>query len=353
MRYIFLTLAALNLAMAAQAEVLTANVKGRAINTGVSSEVLGMRATANAIENFLLQNGSNLKSVTIVENGKLAFDQIRVNSEHRIFGLDITAQLSNEEYTEVSLTIYYGQIDQREACADRQPIKLKLSGIKTKISPQTPAFFINFGPQLENSLRGIEAQLDFLRLDFKETDNGQSSFQLDYSALTQSPSIAKQPNNHDLLDISVEISYDSRKDAVEARFITTSANINLTDKLNTIVSKASLKDFKQPLLLARTPKSREEIIEELISPYVKSFENALKATSCEPLKTKLIKKGTQYSVALGKNNGVSKASIFLLHNGGTTGFIVKQVYDHKTDLIPLQGVFPHEPQQGHMVYLVK
>lgn len=353
MRYIFITLTALNLAMAAQAEVLIANVKGRAINTGISSELLGMRATANAIENFLLQNGSNLKSITIVENGKLAFDQIRINSEHRILGIDVTSRLSNEEYTEVNLTLYYGQIDHREACADRQPIKLKLSGIQTKISPQTPAFFINFGPQLENNLRSIEAQLDFFRLDFNERDNGQPSFQLDYSALTQSPSVAKRPTNHELLDISVEISYDSRKDSVEARFITTSENINLTDKLDTVVSQANLKDFKQPLLLARTPKSREDVIEELILPYVKSLESALKATSCEPLKTKLIKKGTQYSVALGKNSGVSKTSIFLLQDGGTTGFIVKHVHDDRTDLIPLQGVFPREPQQGHMVYLVK
>ena len=141
---------------------MSATTTGRTINTGINQELLTKRATANAIENFLLHNGAKIKAITIVEDGEIAFDQIRINSEHRLLGFDILQHETTTEYTEVALKVYYGKIGPSQQCRDRNKLGIQLTGITANLSPYAPAFLIHIKKSLHEGIKNLAAEMEFV-----------------------------------------------------------------------------------------------------------------------------------------------------------------------------------------------
>ena len=336
-----------------QAEVLSKHVKGRTINTGVAQELLTKRATANAIENFLLQNGAKIKAITIVDDGEIAFDQIRINSEHRLLGFDILQHRAKDEYTEVELNVYYGTIDPSDECRDRQEIDLLLSGVTVNLSPYAPAFLVQIKKYLHDGLIDITANLDFLTLESGSGSENNSEFAFDYATLAAAQNITDDVKTKETLTINVHIMHETSANEVSVNFHTSSSNKKIEKEIGVVTTNSQISVLSAPSLIQNVPRYRNDVISDLVSPYLIELSKVLKRISCEPVSTTLRKEGNQYRVEIGAQDGVNKNSVFLFEDGQTSGFGVKTLSKHQTYLIPLQSIFPVDPKDGASLYVIK
>ena len=353
MRIIFVLIFYVASTLPLRAEVLSAHVTGRTLNTGVSQELLIKRATANAIENFLLQNGAKIKAITIVENGEIAFDQIRINSEHRLLGFDTLQHRSTKEYTEVKLNVYYGKIVHSTQCRDRQKFEFMFTGVKTNLSPDAPAFLVNIKKFLHDGIIDISANLDFVQLEYRSASINQPEFDLDYATIAAAQNIAKATKPKSTLTINVKVSQVNSSDRVKANFYTSSSNRKLDSEIGIVSTNVELSVLSAPLFIKKVPRARNEVILDLITPYLTELRKVLNRISCEPVSTFLKKDGNQYRVDIGSQDGVNKNTVFLLEHDQTAGFAVGELFKNETHLIPLQSIFPFEPQDGASLYLIK
>ena len=338
---------------ALRAEVLSATAIGRTINTGIEQELLTKRAKANALENFLLHNGAKIQSITIVEEGEIAFDQIRLNTEHRLLGFDVLQHKKTKEYTEVTLKVYYGNIDASQQCRDRNKLEIQFTGVTADVSPYAPAFLIQINKHLHQGIKNLSKNMDFLKMVDSSASVGRLEFALDYAALAAAQNISKEIITSDTLSVNVKVTHVSSSDEISVHFHTSSSNKKLERIIGTVSTNANISVLSAPLFISKVPRPRTEVFADLINPYLNELNDAFTQLSCEPISTTLRKEGDQYRVEIGSQDGVRKSSVFLFENGLTSGFGVKKLLKNETHLIPLQTIFPLEPTDGASLYLVK
>ena len=336
-----------------RAEILSATTTGRTINTGINQELLTKRATANAIENFLLHNGAKIKAITIVEDGEIAFDQIRINSEHRLLGFDILQHKASTEYTEVTLKVYYGKIGPPQQCRDRKKLGIRLTGVTANLAPNAPAFLIHIKKSLHEGIKNLGADMEFVTIENGPSSVGQSKFAFDYATLAAAQTTKRETVNADTLAIKLEIMQVSVANQVNVNFHTSSSNKKLETDIGIVTTNAELSMLAAPFFVNRVPRSRSEVMSDLVTPYLSEFSKVINRITCEPVSTPLVKEGNQYRVKIGSKDGVNKNSVFLFENGQTSGFGVRKLLETETQLIPLQSIFPVEPKDGALLYLVK
>ena len=336
-----------------RAEMLSATTTGLTLNTGINQELLTKRATANAIENFLLHNGAKIKAITIVEDGEIAFDQIRINTEHRLLGFDILKHHATTEYTEVTLKVYYGKIGPSQPCRDRKKLGIQLTGVTANLSYNAPAFLINIQKSLHEGIKNLAADMEFVTIEEGSGSAGQSNFAFDYATLASAQTTKRETVNADTLAIKLQIIQVNGADQINVNFHTSSSNKKLEKDIGIVTTNTEISTLAAPFFINRVPRSRRDVISELLTPYLNELSKVLNRISCEPVSTTLVKEGNQYRVKIGSKDGVNKNSIFLFENGQTSGFGVKKLLETETQLIPLQSIFPVEPKDGALLYLVK
>ena len=336
-----------------RAEILSATTTGRTINTGINQELLTKRATANAIENFLLHNGAKIKAITIVEDGEIAFDQLRINTEHQLLGFDVLQHKATTEYTEVTLKVYYGKIGPSQPCRDRKKLGIHLTGVTANLAPNAPAFLIHIKKSLHEGIKNLASDMEFVTIEDSPGSVGQSQFAFDYATLASAQTTKRETVNADTLEIKLQIVQANDANQITVNFHTSSSNKKLAKDIGTVTTNTELSMLAAPFFVNRVPRSRSEVMSELITPYLYKFNTALNRIACEPLSTTLVKEGNQYHVKVGSKDGVKKSSIFLFENGQTSGFGVRKLLETEAQLIPLQSIFPVEPKDGALLYLVK
>ena len=333
--------------------MLSATTTGLTLNTGINQELLTKRATANAIENFLLHNGAKIKAITIVEDGEIAFDQIRINTEHRLLGFDILKHHATTEYTEVTLKVYYGKIGPSQPCRDRKKLGIQLTGVTANLSYNAPAFLINIQKSLHEGIKNLAADMEFVTIEEGSGSAGQSNFAFDYATLASAQTTKRETVNADTLAIKLQIIQVNGADQINVNFHTSSSNKKLEKDIGIVTTNTEISTLAAPFFINRVPRSRRDVISELLTPYLNELSKVLNRISCEPVSTPLVKEGNQYRVKIGSKGGVNKNSIFLFENGQTSGFGVRKLLKTETQLIPLQSIFPVEPKDGALLYLVK
>ena len=336
-----------------RAEMLSATTTGLTLNTGINQELLTKRATANAIENFLLHNGAKIKAITIVEDGEIAFDQIRINTEHRLLGFDILKHNATTEYTEVTLKVYYGKIGPSQPCRDRKKLGIQLIGVTANLSYNAPAFLIHIQKSLHEGIKNLAADMEFVTIEDGPGSAGQSNFTFDYATLASAQTTTRETVNADTLAINLQIIQVNGADQINVNFHTSSSNKKLEKDIGIVTTNTEISTLAAPFFINRVPRSRRDVISELVTPYLNELSKVLNRISCEPVSTTLVKEGNQYRVKIGSKDGVNKNSIFLFENGQTSGFGVKKLLKTETQLIPLQSIFPVEPKDGALLYLIK
>jgi hypothetical protein len=353
MRTILILIFYIFTSLSVRAELLSATTTGRTINTGINQELLTKRATANAIENFLLHNGAKIKAITIVEDGEIAFDQIRINSEHRLLGFDILQHDAKTEYTEVTLKVYYGKIGPSQQCRDRNKLGIQLTGVTANLSPYAPAFLIHIKKSLHEGIKNLAADMEFVTIEDGPRAVGESKFAFDYATLASAQTTKREILNADTLALKLEIMQVNGANQIKVNFHTSSSNKKIETDIGIVTTNTELSMLAAPFFVNRVPRSRSEVMSELLTPYLNELSKVLNRISCEPVSATLVKEGNQYRVKIGSKDGVNKNSIFLFENGQTSGFGVRKLLETETQLIPLQSIFPVEPKDGALLYLVK
>jgi hypothetical protein len=195
--------------------------------------------------------------------------------------------------------------------------------------------------------------MEFVTIEDGPGSVGQSKFAFDYATLAAAQTTKRETVNADTLAIKLEIMQVNGANQVNVNFHTSSSNKKLETDIGIVTTNTELSMLAPPFFINRVPRSRREVMSELLTPYLNELSKVLNRISCEPVSTTLVKEGNQYRVKIGSKNGVNKNSIFLFENGQTSGFGVRKLLETETQLIPLQSIFPVEPKDGALLYLVK
>jgi len=362
MRRFFCFIALLALPSVVASEIQTAVASGSAYGTGVSHELSQKRAIADALENFMFQNGAKLSSLTIIDNGVIKLDQLKVSAETRVLGFQvIDKQLDGDKVT-VILKILYGSLKQEKKCANPQQLRLSYPKISIKHANNLPPYLSNLSTILQEQIKAIatrQMNLQFVeaKTEIQEKPTGNLA---DYASLVSAQALNRKnkdkailSNNEHSLEVSIDLHYTRDDQFLTARFWPSSSNIALHTQLKNVETRAQTNQIALTLPFKMVPRNRSKIVSELLDPLVASIEKSIKLASCTPKSAKLQKFGKYFKINLGRDHGVQQDSVFLPQNGQPTGFVVKTLDAKQTTLEPLEGTITQSNFDGDIVYLLQ
>ena len=362
MRRFFSFIAFLALPSVLAAEVQTAVVSGMAYDTGVSTDLSQKRAIADALENFLLQNGAKFSSLTIMDNGVIKLDQLKVSSEARVLGFNvINEKVEGDKFT-VTLKILYGNFYQKDKCDNPQPLRLSYPKVVTRHGNKTPHYLSDISLILQEKIEAIatrQKSLNFVKITSEKLKK-QNVDLADYASVVSAQALDEKnqnavvsfKNEHEL-EVMLDINYDKDSDLLTARFGPRSSNVALNANLKRLETRAQTSRVAITLPLRKVPRNRSIIVDELLRPFLVSLEKSIELAACSPKSATLRKSGKYFNINLGRDHGVQEDSIFLPENGQPTGFVVKTLEAKQTTLQALEGTITQSSFDGEIVYLLQ
>ena len=362
MRRFFIFIALLALPSALASEVQTAVASGVAYGTGVSTELSKKRAIIDALENFMLQNGANFSSLTILENGVIKLDQLKVSSETRVLGFNVLNELVEGDKFTVDLKILYGNFDQKDKCERPQKLLLSYPKVIVKHAINLPPYLSNISVILQDQIKAIAARhknLNFVNVK-TITLNKLSTNLADYTSIVSSQ-VSDKKNSDDVvlsktehsLEVVLDLEYNEDSNLLTGRFWPTSNNVALSANLERLETRASTTKLALTLPFKKVPRNRSKIVAELLGPFLVSLEKSIELAVCSPKSAKLRQSGKFFKINLGRDHGIQKDSVFLLQNGQPTGFVVKTLDAKQSTLQALEGMMPQSSFDGEIVYLLQ
>jgi hypothetical protein len=362
MRRFFYLIALLALPSALASQIQTAVASGSAYDTGVSNELTQKRAIADALENFMFQNGAKLSSLTIIDNGVIKLDQLKVSAETRVLGFQvIDKQLDGNKVT-VILKVLYGGLEQEDKCTNPQQLRLSYPKISIKHANNLPPYLSNLSTILQDQIKAIatrQMNLQFVNAKTK-THKKPTGNLADYASLVSAQTSNKKnkdklilSNDEHSLEVALDLHYNRDGQFLTARFWPSSTNIALQAQLKNVETRAQTNKLAITLPFKLVPRNRSKIINELLDPLVASIEESIKLASCTPKSAKLQKFGKYFKINLGRHHGIQQDSVFLPQNGQPTGFVVQALDAKQTTLKPLEGTITQSNFDGEIVYLLQ
>lgn len=362
MRRFLSFLALLSLPSALASEVQTAVASGMAYGTGVSTELSQKRAIADALENFMLQNGAKFSSLTIMDHGVIKIDQLKVSSETRVLGFNILKEKVEGDKFTVTLKILYGNFDHKEKCKMPQQLRLSYPKVIVKQGNKTPPYLSNISLTLQDQIKAIAARqksLNFVNVTTSKLKK-QSVNLADYSSIVsaqvadgkKSAEVPLSENEHSL-EVTLDLKYDEDSNLLTGIFWSSSTNIALNANLERLETRAQTNQLALTLPFKKVPRNRSKIVDELLGPFLVSLEKSIELAACLPKSAKLRQSGKYFNINLGRDHGVQKDSVFLPQNGQPTGFVVKTLDAKQTTLQALEGTIEQPNFDGEIVYLLQ
>lgn len=344
------------------ADIKTAISVGSAFETGVSKELTRKRAIADALENFMLQHGAKFSSLTLVEDGIIKLDQLKVSSENQVLGFDVINEQNLGDKISITLKILFGDFKQQAKCLNPHQLRFSDPQISLKQVNMVPPYLSNLSMELRDEIKAVAARhknLTFVKSGVRSVSRANSNL-TDYVSIVAAQvkgqldgGEAPQENNEHNLKVTIDLHYSKGSEVVTARFWPTSDNNALNRHLRNIETRAQSYRIGLILPFKKVPRNRSKMIDELLGPFLVSLEQSFELAACSPKSSKLRKSGKLYYVNLGSNHGVRDSSIFLLQNGQPTGFIVKELGDKQSSLQALQGTVTQSNFDGEIVYLLQ
>ena len=135
-----IALIAIVLSSAATADELLVEVSGSASKTAeLPNRIYEARAIANALQSIVQSGAQSLESFSLVENGKVLFDQISTQSDIKIAGYRVkSTKKSGNKFTATLEVLLVPAVNKENRLSCRQPENLKIAilweGIKVKKS---------------------------------------------------------------------------------------------------------------------------------------------------------------------------------------------------------------------------
>lgn len=361
-RRLFSFIALLALPSTLASEVQTAVSSGVAYGTGVSAELSQKRAIVDALENFMLQNGGKLSSLTIMDKGVIKLDQLKISSEARVLGFNVlNEQVEGDKFT-TTLKILYGNFDHEEKCKKPQQLRLSYPKVIVKQGNNTPAYLSNISLTLQHQIKAIatrQKSLNFVNVTTTTLEKRSVNL-ADYSSIVSaqvsdeknSAEVVLSKNEHSL-EVTLDLKYNEDSNLLTGIFWSSSSNVALNANLERLETSAQTNRLALTLPFKTVPRNRSKIVDELLDPFLGSLEKSIELAVCSPKSAKLSQSGKYFNINLGSDHGVQKDSIFLPQNGQPTGFVVKTLDAKQTTLQALEGTIEQPSFDGQIVYLLQ
>jgi hypothetical protein len=324
-----------------QAERFVVESEGTALKTAeLPYSVYEARAISNALQLVLQTGAQSLDSFSLVENGKVLFDQISAQSNVQIAGYRVLSTKDHGDKVSARLEILLLPENQNETqISCRQPNNLDLAfkwqGLSIK---KSLPFWVQFD---ELSLtQTIEAMMAANpKFNFQENNSDRSSASSSYS-LYESGNTPKRSIPNYLLTLSLDLDAKTTHVIQRKKVLVVKAKSELFRKskaLNGTETKTEMEIEKSGMFVGGSNSRRrdlESIQEAVFELAVGSITQTLHHLECMNFSGKIKLKNENLEIDYGLQDGLSPDDIFSSIQSGTQQyyFTVKQMNNTSTTL---------------------
>jgi hypothetical protein len=324
-----------------QAERFVVESEGTALKTAeLPYSVYEARAISNALQLVLQTGAQSLDSFSLVENGKVLFDQISAQSNVQIAGYRVLSTKDHGDKVSARLEILLLPENQNETqISCRQPNNLDLAfkwqGLSIK---KSLPFWVQFD---ELSLtQTIEAMMAANpKFNFQENNSDRSSTSSSYS-LYESGNTPKRSIPNYLLTLSLDLDAKTTHVIQRKKVLVVKAKSELFRKskaLNGTETKTEMEIEKSGMFVAGSNSRRrdlESIQEAVFELAVGSITQTLHHLECMNYSGTIKLKNENLEIDYGLQDGLSPDDIFSSIQSGTQQyyFTVKQMNNTSTTL---------------------
>ena len=324
-----------------QAERFVVESEGTALKTAeLPYSVYEARAISNALQLVLHTGAQSLDSFSLVENGKVLFDQISAQSNVQIAGYRVLSTKDHGDKVSARLKILLLPENQNETqISCRQPNNLDLAfkwqGLSIK---KSMPFWVQFD---ELSLaHTIEAMMAANRkFNFQENNSDRSTTSSGYS-LYENENTPKRSIPNYLLTLSLDLDVKTTNVIQRKKVLLVKAKSELFRKskaLNGTETKTEMEIEKSGMFVGGSNSRRqdlESIQEAVFELAVESITQTLHHLECMNFSGKIKLKNENLEIDYGLQDGLSPDDIFSSIQSGTQQyyFTVKQMNNTSTTL---------------------
>ena len=324
-----------------QAERFVVESEGTALKTAeLPYSVYEARAISNALQLVLHTGAQSLDSFSLVENGKVLFDQISAQSNVQIAGYRVLSTKDHGDKVSARLKILLLPENQNETqISCRQPNNLDLAfkwqGLSIK---KSMPFWVQFD---ELSLtHTIEAMMAANRkFNFQENNSERSTTSSGYS-LYENENTPKRSIPNYLLTLSLDLDVKTTNVIQRKKVLLVKAKSELFRKskaLNGTETKTEMEIEKSGMFVGGSNSRRrdlESIQEAVFELAVESITQTLHHLECMNFSGKIKLKNENLEIDYGLQDGLSPDDIFSSIQSGTQQyyFTVKQMNNTSTTL---------------------
>ena len=324
-----------------QAERFVVESEGTALKTAeLPYSVYEARAISNALQLVLQTGAQSLDSFSLVENGKVLFDQISAQSNVQIAGYRVLSTKDHGDKVSARLEILLLPENQNETqISCRQPNNLDLAfkwqGLSIK---KSMPFWVQFD---ELSLtQTIEAMMAANRkFNFQENNSDRSTTSSSYS-LYENENTPKRSIPNYLLTLSLDLDAKTTHVIQRKKVLVVKAKSELFRKskaLNGTETKTEMEIEKSGMFVGGSNSRRrdlESIQEAVFELAVGSITQTLHHLECMNFSGKIKLKNKNLEIDYGLQDGLSPDDIFSSVQSGTQQyyFTVKQMNNTSTTL---------------------
>ena len=324
-----------------QAERFVVESEGTALKTAeLPYSVYEARAISNALQLVLHTGAQSLDSFSLVENGKVLFDQISAQSNVQIAGYRVLSTKDHGDKVSARLKILLLPENQNETqISCRQPNNLDLAfkwqGLSIK---KSMPFWVQFD---ELSLtHTIEAMMAANRkFNFQENNSERSTTSSGYS-LYENENTPKRSIPNYLLTLSLDLDVKTTNVIQRKKVLLVKAKSELFRKskaLNGTETKTEMEIEKSGMFVGGSNSRRrdlESIQDAVFELAVESITQTLHHLECMNFSGKIKLKNENLEIDYGLQDGLSPDDIFSSIQSGTQQyyFTVKQMNNTSTTL---------------------
>ena len=324
-----------------QAERFVVESEGTALKTAeLPYSVYEARAISNALQLVLQTGAQSLDSFSLVENGKVLFDQISAQSNVQIAGYRVLSTKDHGDKVSARLKILLLPENQNETqISCRQPNNLDLAfkwqGLSIK---KSMPFWVQFD---ELSLtHTIEAMMAANRkFNFQENNSERSTTSSGYS-LYENENTPKRSIPNYLLTLSLDLDVKTTNVIQRKKVLLVKAKSELFRKskaLNGTETKTEMEIEKSGMFVGGSNSRRrdlESIQEAVFELALGSITQTLHHLECMNFSGKIKLKNENLEIDYGLQDGLSPGDIFSSIQSGTQQyyFTVKQMNNTSTTL---------------------
>ena len=324
-----------------RAERFVVEAEGTALKTAeLPYSVYEARAISNALQLVLHTGAQSLDSFSLVENGKVLFDQISAQSNVQIAGYRVLSTKDHGDKVSARLKILLLPENQNETqISCRQPNNLDLAfqwqGLSIK---KSMPFWVQFD---ELSLtQTIEAMMAANRkFNFQENNSDRSTTSSSYS-LYENENTPKRSIPNYLLTLSLDLDVTTTNVIQRKKVLLVKAKSELFRKakaLNGTETKTEMEIEKSGMFVGGSNSRRRDldsIQEAVFKLAVESITQTLQHLECMHFSGKIKLKNENLEIDYGLQDGLSPDDIFSSVQSGTQQyyFTVKQMNNTSTTL---------------------